>query len=120
MSATPSRRLFVTSALPYANGPFHIGHIMEYIQTDIWVRFQRMRGHDVHYRLRRRHARRADHAARRKPRASRPRQLIERVWHEHMRDFDGFRIGFDNDYSTHSPENASSAQTSTARSKPRD
>ena len=45
----PRRTLFVTTALPYANGPFHIGHIMEYIQADIWVRFQRMQGHDVHF-----------------------------------------------------------------------
>ncbi|MGH9806869.1 MAG: class I tRNA ligase family protein, partial [Terriglobia bacterium] len=43
------RKLFVTTALPYANGPFHIGHIMEYIQADIWVRFQRMQGHTVHF-----------------------------------------------------------------------
>lgn len=43
------RRLFITTALPYANGSFHIGHIMEYIQADIWVRFQRMRGHEVHF-----------------------------------------------------------------------
>ena len=43
------RHIFVTTALPYANGPFHIGHIMEYIQADIWVRFQRMRGHEVHF-----------------------------------------------------------------------
>ena len=43
------RKLFVTTALPYANGPFHIGHIMEYIQADIWVRFQRMQGHEVHF-----------------------------------------------------------------------
>ena len=56
------RRLFVTTALPYANGPFHIGHIMEYIQADIWVRFQRMQGHERAFRLRRRRARRGDHA----------------------------------------------------------
>jgi methionyl-tRNA synthetase len=49
MSATSSRKLFVTTALPYANGPFHIGHIMEYIQADIWVRFMRLRGHEVHF-----------------------------------------------------------------------
>src|SRR6476660_4702884 len=54
MSAGPAapsgrRRLFVTTALPYANGPFHIGHIMEYIQADIWVRLQRMQGHEVHF-----------------------------------------------------------------------
>ena len=48
MSGT-RRRLFVTTALPYANGPFHIGHIMEYIQADVWVRFQRMQGHEVHF-----------------------------------------------------------------------
>ena len=45
----PPRKLFVTTALPYANGPFHIGHIMEYIQADIWVRFQRLQGHQVHF-----------------------------------------------------------------------
>ena len=59
-----SRRLFVTTALPYANGPFHIGHIMEYIQADIWVRFQRMQGNDGAFHRRRRRARRADHARR--------------------------------------------------------
>ena len=68
-------QLFVTTALPYANGPFHIGHIMEYIQADIWVRFQRMQGHEVHFVVRRRHARRADHAegrgrGHRRPRSS--------------------------------------------------
>ena len=47
--SNPQRRLLVTSALPYANGQIHIGHLVEYIQTDIWVRFQRMRGHEVHY-----------------------------------------------------------------------
>ena len=49
ISAPCRRKLFVTTALPYANGPFHIGHIMEYIQADIWVRFQRMQGHEVHF-----------------------------------------------------------------------
>jgi methionyl-tRNA synthetase len=49
MSVVNSRKLFVTTALPYANGPFHIGHIMEYIQADIWVRFMRMRSHEVHF-----------------------------------------------------------------------
>jgi len=47
--ARMARRIFVTTALPYANGPFHIGHIMEYIQADIWVRFQRMQGHELHF-----------------------------------------------------------------------
>jgi methionyl-tRNA synthetase len=49
LSNSTHRKLFVTTALPYANGPFHIGHIMEYIQADIWVRFQRMQGHEVHF-----------------------------------------------------------------------
>src|SRR5436190_11218794 len=49
LPAPPARTLFVTTALPYANGPFHIGHIMEYIQADIWVRLQRMQGHEVHF-----------------------------------------------------------------------
>ena len=47
--ASGRRKLFVTTALPYANGPFHIGHVMEYIQADIWVRFQRMQGHEIHF-----------------------------------------------------------------------
>ena len=47
--SSSKRRLLVTSALPYANGQIHIGHLVEYVQTDIWVRFQRMRGHEVHY-----------------------------------------------------------------------
>ena len=72
-SMSSRRPLFVTTALPYANGPFHIGHIMGYIQADIWVRFQRMQGHAVHFVVRRRHARRADHAEGAKPKASRPR-----------------------------------------------
>jgi hypothetical protein len=64
----PQRKLFVTTALPYANGKFHIGHIMEYIQADIWVRHQRMQGNDGALRLRRRRARRADHDRGRKGR----------------------------------------------------
>ena len=62
------RRILVTSALPYANGSIHLGHLVEYIQTDIWVRFQKMQGHEVHYVVRRRHPRHADHAARREGR----------------------------------------------------
>ena len=98
------RRILVTSALPYANGAIHLGHLVEYIQTDIWARFQKMRGHEVHYVC-------ADdtHGTPIMLRADAegigPRQLIERVWHEHKRDFDGFEIGFDNYYSTDSPEN---------------
>jgi methionyl-tRNA synthetase len=98
------RRILVTSALPYANGAIHLGHLVEYIQTDIWVRYQKMRGHEVHYVC-------ADDThgtpimLRADAEGIAPRQLIERVWHEHKRDFDGFRIGFDNYYSTDSPEN---------------
>ena len=98
------RRILVTSALPYANGAIHLGHLVEYIQTDIWVRFQKMRGHEVHYVC-------ADDThgtpimLRADAEGISPRQLIERVWHEHKRDFDGFQIGFDNYYSTDSPEN---------------
>ncbi len=104
------RRLLVTSALPYANGAIHLGHLVEYIQTDIWVRFQRMQGHEVHYIG-------ADdtHGTPMMLRADAdgitPEQLIERVWHEHRRDFDGFQISFDNYYSTHSRETRELAET---------
>ena len=99
-----SRRLLVTSALPYANGAVHLGHLVEYIQTDIWVRFQKMLGHEVHYVC-------ADdtHGTPIMLRAEKdgitPEALIERVWHEHKRDFDGFHVDFDNYYTTNSPEN---------------
>ena len=98
-----SRRLLVTSALPYANGSIHFGHLVEYIQTDIWVRFQKMSGHEVHYVC-------ADdtHGTAIMLRAEKegitPEQLIDRVWREHKRDFDGFLVGFDNYHSTHSDE----------------
>jgi methionyl-tRNA synthetase len=98
------RKLLVTSALPYANGDIHLGHLVEYIQTDIWVRFQKMQGHEAHYVC-------ADdtHGTAIMLRADKegitPEALIDRVWHAHKRDFDGFHIGFDNYYSTHSQEN---------------
>jgi methionyl-tRNA synthetase len=98
------RRILVTSALPYANGQIHIGHLVEYIQTDIWVRFQRMRGHEVHYVG-------ADdtHGTPIMLRAEKegitPKELIANVWKEHKRDFDNFLISFDNYYSTDSDEN---------------
>src|SRR5271154_5951412 len=92
-SATPGhRRILVTSALPYANGQIHIGHMVEYIQTDIWVRTLRMHGHEVYYVG-------ADDTH------STPKQLIERVGREHKRDFDSFGISFDNYYSTDADEN---------------
>ena len=86
---TSKRTILVTSALPYANSSLHIGHIVEYVQTDIWVRFQRLRGHDLPVRLRERRARHADDAARRR-RASTPEELIERVSADHRRDFATF------------------------------
>ena len=97
------RKILVTSALPYANGPIHIGHLVEYIQTDIWVRFQRMLGHEVHYIC-------ADDThgtpimLRAEAEGITAETLIERTHKEHLRDFAGFNIGFDNFYTTHSPE----------------
>ena len=99
-----SRQILVTSALPYANGSIHLGHLVEYIQTDTWVRFQKMRGHDCRYVC-------ADdtHGTAIMLRAEKegitPEALIGRVWDEHTRDFAGFHIGFDHYYSTHSDEN---------------
>jgi methionyl-tRNA synthetase len=98
------RQILVTSALPYANGSIHLGHLVEYIQTDIWVRFQKMRGHDCLYVC-------ADdtHGTAIMLRAEKegitPEALIQRVWDEHTRDFADFHIDFDHYYSTHSEEN---------------
>jgi methionyl-tRNA synthetase len=103
MSRSP-RRLLVTSALPYANGQIHIGHLVEYIQTDIWVRYQRMQGHEVHYMG-------ADDThgtpimLRAEKEGMTPKELITKVWQEHKRDFDAFLISFDHYYTTDSPEN---------------
>jgi methionyl-tRNA synthetase len=97
------RKILVTSALPYANGSIHLGHLVEYIQTDIWVRFQKMRGHECYYVC-------ADdtHGTAIMLRAEKegitPEALIERVWREHTRDFAGFHVAFDNYYTTHSDE----------------
>ena len=99
-----TRNILVTSALPYANGPIHIGHLVEYIQTDIWARFQRMRGHNCWYVC-------ADDAhgtpimLRARQDGIAPEDLIARVAEEHKADFAEFRIAFDNYHSTHSPEN---------------
>ncbi len=99
-----ARKILVTSALPYANGPIHIGHLVEYIQTDIWARFQKMRGHACWYVC-------ADDAhgtpimLRARQEGIEPEQLIARVATEHQADFADFRIGFDNYHSTHSDEN---------------
>jgi len=97
-------KILVTNALPYANGPIHIGHLVGYIQADIWVRFQRMQGREVHYVC-------ADDThgtpimLRAEAEGITPEQLINRVWGEHKRDFAGFHVDFDNYYTTHSPEN---------------
>lgn len=104
------RKILVTSALPYANGQIHIGHLVEYIQTDIWVRFMRAQGHEVYYVG-------ADdtHGTPVMLRAEKegltPKQLIDRVWAEHKRDFDAFQISFDNYYSTDSDENRELCET---------
>lgn len=104
------RKILVTSALPYANGPIHLGHLVEYIQTDIWVRFQKMRGHECHYVC-------ADdtHGTPIMLRAEKegitPEQLISRVKAEHEQDFQGFSVGFDNYYSTHSEETRLQAES---------
>jgi len=103
------RRLFVTTALPYANGSFHIGHIMEYIQADIWVRYQRMRGHEVHFVC-------ADDAhgapimLKAQAEGVTPEELVGRIAAERPRYLQGFQISFDNWHSTHSPENVELSQ----------
>ena len=99
-----ARKLFVTTALPYANGPFHIGHMMEYIQADIWVRFQRMLGHEVHFVC-------ADdaHGAAIMIAAEKagktPQQFVAEVAAGRKQYLDGFHIGFDHWHSTDAPEN---------------
>ena len=98
-----SRKILVTSALPYANGAIHLGHLVEYIQTDIWVRFQKMRGNECWYVC-------ADDThgtpimLRAEQEGITPEALIARVHGEHASDFAGFLVGFDNYYTTHSDE----------------
>jgi methionyl-tRNA synthetase len=105
----PARKILVTSALPYANGSIHLGHMVEYIQTDIWVRFQKMRGHQCIYVC-------ADDAhgtpimLRAQSEGITPEQLVQRIGEEHRKDFADFDIGFDNYYTTHSPENRDLAE----------
>ena len=104
-----TRKILVTSALPYANGSIHLGHMVEHIQTDVWVRFQKLRGHECHYCC-------ADDthgtpvmlAAQKQGIA--PEDMIAKVREEHLADFTGFFIGYDNYYSTHSPENKQFSQ----------
>ena len=103
------RKLFVTTALPYANGPLHIGHVMEYIQADTWVRFQRMRGHELHFVC-------ADDAhgapimiAAEKAGLT-PQAFVAQIAAGRMPYFDGFHIAFDHWHSTDAPENHTLAQ----------
>lgn len=99
-----ARKILVTCALPYANGPIHLGHLLEHIQADIWVRFQRMRGNEIHFVC-------ADDAhgtpimLKADQMGITPEALIAQVKSEHQADFDGFNISFDNYHSTHSDEN---------------
>jgi methionyl-tRNA synthetase len=101
---TTKRKILVTSALPYANGSIHLGHLVEYIQTDIWARFQRLQGHSCYYVC-------ADDAhgtpimLRARQDGIEPEQLIAAMQKEHEADFAEFLVGFDNYYSTHSEEN---------------
>ena len=111
-----TRDILITSALPYANGPIHIGHLVEYIQTDIWARFQKMRGHNCWYVC-------ADDAhgtpimLRARQEGITPEDLIARVSEEHQADFAAFRVGFDNYHSTHSTENQHYASLIYARNR---
>lgn len=98
------RKIVVTSALPYANGPIHIGHLVEYLQTDIWVRFQKLCGNQcLYFCADDTHGTPIMISAR--SAGINPETLIERMHKEHTADFDGFHIRFDNYYTTHSPEN---------------
>jgi methionyl-tRNA synthetase len=110
MSTPSQRKLFVTTALPYANGAFHIGHIMEYIQADIWVRFQRMQGNEVHFVG-------ADDAhgtpimiAAEKAGIT-PQEFVARIAAGRKQYLDGFHISFDNWHSTDSAENTELSQS---------
>jgi methionyl-tRNA synthetase len=104
-----ARKFFITTALPYANGPFHIGHIMEYIQADIWVRFQRMVGNVVHFVC-------ADDAhgapimLKAESEGIAPQELVARITAERPKYLNGFHLGFDHWYSTDSPENTALSQ----------
>jgi len=99
-----NRKILVTNALPFANGPIHVGHLLGYVQADIWVRFQRMRGNEVAYVC-------ADDThgtaimLRTEKEGITPEELINRVNSEHQRDFAGFHVDFDIYYTTHSDEN---------------
>ena len=110
MSNAKKRKILITSALPYANGPIHLGHMLEYIQTDIWARFQRLRGHSCIFAW-------ADDAhgtpimLRAQQEGIEPQELIDKMKAEHEKDFQDFLISYDNFYTTHSDENKYFAET---------
>jgi methionyl-tRNA synthetase len=104
-----AEKFFVTTALPYANGPFHIGHIMEYIQADIWVRFQRMLGNQVHF-VGADDAHGAPIMLKAEAEGVSPQQLVARIAAGRPRYLQGFHIGFDHWHSTDSPENVALSQ----------
>jgi len=103
------RKILVTSALPYANGPIHLGHMVEYIQTDIWARYQRLRGNECYFVC-------ADDAhgtpimLKAQAEGITPEALIESMFEQHRKDFDDFAVSFDNYYTTHSEENRELAE----------
>lgn len=111
-----SRKILVTAALPYANGPIHLGHMLEYVQTDIWTRFQRMRGHDTTWVW-------ADDAhgtpimLSAQKAGIEPQQLIDEMKQEHEKDFVDFELSFDNFHTTHSDENRHFAELIYSRLK---
>ncbi|CAM3765815.1 Methionine--tRNA ligase [Vibrio aerogenes CECT 7868] len=102
--ATEPRKILVTCALPYANGPIHLGHMLEHIQADIWVRYQRLKGNEIHFIC-------ADDAhgtpimLRAQQMGITPEAMIASASEEHQKDFAGFNISYDNYHSTHSEEN---------------
>ena len=98
------RKILVTSALPYANGSLHLGHIIETVQTDIWVRFQRMQGHDCIY-VCAEDTHGTPVMIKAQAEGITPEELITRMAAEHRADYEGFLIGHDHFHSTHSPEN---------------
>src|ERR1700686_1469713 len=103
------RRIFVTTALPYANGPLHIGHIMEYIQADTWVRFQRMQGHELDF-IGADDAHGAPIMLQAEAEGVTPAELVARIGAGRPEYLQGFHIAFDNWYSTDSPENVELSQ----------
>ncbi|NOR67028.1 MAG: class I tRNA ligase family protein, partial [Woeseiaceae bacterium] len=102
--STAVRNIFVSSALPYANGPLHMGHVVEYVQSDIWARFQKLRGHNCIY-VCAADAHGTPIMIKARQEGITPEQLIERVSAEQHEDLKAFGVAFDNFHTTHSDEN---------------